>query len=267
MMKKLLGALALGALVVCMAVGNASTTVVTAQVLDYEKGYLFFTTGDAFKVAPDVVIVNGPVVPPSYARVTFDASGTVTKIEVSRTKLPAEGDLASLHQYAIALSSPQPNPDLVQPANRPLCARTVAGKSVLVSITVQVPPSTGATDNIYMTSDQSGWNAQAYKLDRVDALHYRTLLRLNSGTMMHVLFDRGSAQSIQVGENGIDLKPYLLCVGDSDVQAFTKTVARWGDETAGGTMPIPQTMPTPFNPAPFPNLPQPPPAPIHSALP
>jgi hypothetical protein len=258
-MKKLLSALALGALVVCMAAaGSASPTVVTAQILDYEKGYVFFTTGDGFKVAPDVVVVNGPAVAPRYARVTFDGTGTVTKIEVSKTKLPAEGDLASLHQYAIALTPVQPNPDLVQPANRPLCARTVAGKSVLVSITVEVPPSTSATDNIFMTSDQSGWNAQAYKLDRVDALHYRTLLRLNSGTMMHVLFDRGSTQSIQVGENGIEQQPFLLCVGDSDVQAFTKTVARWGDETAGGNLPVPQTMPTPYNPAPFPNLPQPP---------
>jgi hypothetical protein len=221
-MKKLLSALALGALVVCMAAaGSPSPTVVTTQILDYEKGYVFFTTGDAFKVAPDVVVVNGPVVAPRYARVTFDANGTVTKIEISRTKLPAEGDLSSLQQYAIALSSPQPNPDLVQPAYRPLCARTVAGKSVLVSITVQVPPSTSATDNVFMTSDQSGWNAQAYKLDRVDALHYRTLLRLASGTTMQVLFDRGSTQSIQVGENGIDLRPYLLCIGDADVQAFT----------------------------------------------
>lgn len=260
-MKKLLSFLALGALVVCVAAGAASGPVVTAQILDYEKGYLFFTSGDGFKVSPDVVVVNGPAMPPRYARVTFDANGVVTRIEVSLKKLPAEGDPAALHRYAIALSPPQPNPELDQPAgNRPLCARAVAGKRVLVSITVQVPPTTGVTDSVYMTSDQSGWNPQAYKLDRVDALHYRTVLTLNSGTVMDVLFDRGSTQSIQVGENGIEQKPYVLCIGDSDVQAFTRTISRWGDETAGGNLPIPQTMPTPFNPAPFPNLPTPPPA-------
>ena len=257
-MKKILSSMALCALVFCIAAAAAGGPVVTAQILDYEKGFLFFTTGDGFKVSPDVVVVNGPAVPPRYARVTFDANGTVTKIEVSSKRLAAEGDLAALHKYAIALSPTQPNPELVPAANPSLCSRTVGGKRVLVAITVQVPPTTGVTDNVYMTSDQSGWNAQAYKLDRVDALHYRTVLRLSSGTVMHVLFDRGSTQSIQVGENGIEQQPYLLCIGDSDVQAFTKTVARWGDESAGGTLPVPQTMPTPYNPAPFPNLPKPP---------
>jgi hypothetical protein len=257
-MKKLLSLSALSALIFCIAAAAASGPVVTAQILDYEKGYVFFTTGDGFKVASDVVVVNGPAIPPRYARVTFDANGIVTKIEVSMQKLPPQGDLAAIRKYAVALTPAQPNPELVPKANPSLCSRTVGGKRVLVAITVQVPPTTGVTDSVYMTSDQSGWNPQAYKLDRVDALHYRTVLTLASGTIMHVLFDRGSTQSVQVGENGIEQQPYQLCIGDSDVQAFTKTVARWGDESAGGTLPIPQTMPTPFNPAPFPNLPTPP---------
>lgn len=247
-----------------VAAGVASDTVVTAQILDYERGYIFFTTGDGFKVSPGVVIVNGPPGPPRYARVTFDGSGIVTRIEVSRTKLPPEGNLAAIHQYAIALSSPQPNPELGQKPVNPFCAPR-PGRLVALSVTVQVPPSTALTDNIYMTSDQSGWNPQAYKLDRIDALHYRTTLKLLSGTVMHVLFDRGSAESIQVGENGIQQKPYLLCIGDEDAQAFTRTVYRWADESVGGApVPGPQSIPTPFNPAPFPNLPTPPPGPIHT---
>ena len=264
---KFLSGLLLCTLILCVATGATSDTVVTAQVLDYERGYLFITTGDGFKVSPAVVIVNGPVLPPRYARVTLDASGTVTRIEVSRSKLPAQGDLSAIHRFAIALSSPQPNPDLAPVAKPDKCSRTRVGKLVAISITVQVPPSTSITDNVYMTTDQSAWNPQAYKLDRIDALHYRTLLKLYSGTVMHVLFDRGSTQSIEVAENGIEQKPYLLCIADEDAQAFTRTVYRWGDETSGGTLPVPQTMPTPFNPAPFPNLPTPPPGPIHTSLP
>lgn len=256
-MTRFLSAIVLVAMACCMATAIAADTVVTAQILDYEKGYVFFTTGDGFKVAPNVVVVNGPAAPPRYARVTFDAAGTVTRIEVSHTKLPPQGDLASIHRYAIALSPPQPNPDLVPPSGGDRCARTKGGKLVAVSVTVQVPPSTTVTDDVYMTSDQSAWNPQAYKLDRIDALHYRSQLKLYSGTVMHVLFDRGSSQSIQVGQNGIEEKPFLLCVGDEDAQAFTRTVYRWGDETAGGTMPVPQSVPTPYNPAPFPNLPTP----------
>jgi hypothetical protein len=95
-------------------------------------------------------------------------------------------------------------------------------------------------------------------LDRIDAVHYRTMLKLYSGTILHVLFDRGSTQSIQVGENGLDVPPYLLCIGDEDAQAFRATVYRWGDEKTDGIQPVPQAMPTPYNPAPFPNLPTPP---------
>ncbi|HEY9179629.1 MAG TPA: hypothetical protein VIO32_02855, partial [Candidatus Baltobacteraceae bacterium] len=103
-------------------------------------------------------------------------------------------------------------------------------------------------------------------LDRVDALHYRTTLRLLSGTVMKYLFDRGSAASIQVAESGVEQPPSSLCVGQAAL-AVGARVFRWADETSSGTLPVPQTMPTPFNPAPFPNLPTPPPGPVHTALP
>jgi hypothetical protein len=131
------------------------------------------------------------------------------------------------------------------------------GKRVTVTFSIQVPPSTAVNDLVFMTTDQSGWNPQAYRLERVDALHYRTTLRLLSGTILKYLFDRGSAQSIQRGEDGLEPSPYTLCVGDSDAQAIGKVVYRWGDEGSSGNLPVPQTMPTPYNPAPFPNLPTP----------
>jgi hypothetical protein len=246
----------LGILLAISLVGaTAAPTSVTTQILDYEKGYVFFTTGDGFHVAPNVQILNGPPAARRYARVTFDDSGTVVKIELSNTKLPAEGDLSSIHRFAIALSTPAPNPDLAPVTGFDKCRNTLGGHLVTVAIEVQVPPTTGLTDQVYMTTDQSGWYAQAYRLDRIDTLHYRTVLKLYSGTQLHVLFDRGSTQSIQVGENGIEQKPGLLCVGNEDVQAFRSTVHHWADEQVGGTQQLPQTMPTPYNPAPFPNLP------------
>ena len=244
--------IALAFLLVAGLIGaGAPQTTVTAQILDYEKGFIFFTSGDGFRVSPAVTIVNGEPAARRYARVTFDANGVVTRIEVSQTKLAPEGDLAAVSHFAVAASTPAPNPDLV-PSPRPgRCATVRAGKSVTVTVTAQVPPSTGPTDSVYMTSDQSGWNVQAYRLDRVDVLHYRTVLKLYSGTVMHVLMDRGSTQSIQVGENGIETKPFLLCVGDEDVQAFRVAVYRWGDEAAGPSQAIPQAIPTPYNPSPF----------------
>jgi len=230
---------------------------VTAQILDYEKGFIFFTTGDSFRVSPAVAIVNGTPIARRYARVTFDGTGTVTRIELSQKKLPPEGDLSAVSRFAVALSSPAPNPDLVPSPKPGRCAQVRAGKIVTVVVTVQVPPSTGPTDNVYLTSDQSGWNPQAYRLDRVDVLHYRSLLKLPSGTTMQVLADRGSTQSIQVGENGIEMKPLTLCVADEDLQYFKDPVYRWGDEGNGPSQAIPQALPTPYNPSPFQNLPTP----------
>lgn len=240
-------------------------TVVTARILDYERGFIFFTTGDGFKVAPDVSIVRygtdaaaGTPRVRQYARVTFDNTGVVTKIELSSAKLAPLGDLSAVHRYAIALSTPVPNPELDNPP-KSIC-HVRGGHVVTVTFNVEVPTSTKITDQVYMTTDQSAWNPQAYHLDRVDALHYRTTLRLLSGTILKYLFDRGSARSVQVAENGIEAEPYTLCIGDADAQAVGKRVYRWGDETGAGTLPVPQTMPTPFNPAPFPNLPTPPPS-------
>lgn len=255
-MKRLVAAVIAAVLLAGAAAGG---TTLTAQILDYEKGYLFLTSGDGFRVAPDAAIAGGAPQARRYARITFDSAGTITRIEVSRSKLPPEGDLDAVRRFAITLSTPAPNPDLAPTQTAGRCSHTVSGKLVAVTINVQVPPSTALTDTVYMTSDQSGWNAQAYRLDRIDALHYRTMLKFYSGTTMHVLFDRGSTQSIQVGQNGIEQQPYLLCIGDEDAQAFRSIVYRWADEQSGPNSQIPQTFPTPFNPAPFPNLPSPPP--------
>lgn len=269
MIKRAVSVCALCAALIGAAGGG---TVVTARILDYERGFVFFTSGDGFRVAPGVAIVqygtNAPAAAPhvrQYARVTFDAAGTVTKIEVSNAKLPAQGDLSAVRRFAVSLSTPAPNPELDNP--RKATCRVQAGKRVVVTFNVEVPATTQITDPVYMTSDQSGWNPLAYRLNRVDALHYRTTLALLSGTMLNFLFDRGSSRSIQVGENGIEAPPYALCIGDADAQAIAKRVYRWGDETNTGGLPIPQTMPTPFNPAPFPNLPSPPPGPVHTSLP
>jgi hypothetical protein len=234
-----------------------ATIVVTTQLLDFERGYLFFTSGDGFRVAPQVVVRNGPPAARDFARVTFDASsGAIVEIDVSRVQLPAEGDLSLVRKFAVQLSPPAPNPELQKPPQT-RCARTRRGQLVSLSVTVQVPSTTALSDSVYMTSDTSGWNPQAYKLDRIDELHYRALLRLASGTQMHVLFDRGSTQSIQVSESGLEQQPYLLCIGDEDAQAFHVVVYQWGDQTPAGSLPQPQTFPTPYNPAPFPNLPTP----------
>ena len=251
-------------------VAAGSTVVVTGQLLAYESGYVFFTTGDGFRVAPGVTIhdakTGGPTAiapaPRVWARATFDASGTVTELDLSRDPLPPQGSFADVAHYAVALSSPVPNPDLLNAVETPAPGQTMvavqsfSGRPVLVTFIVQVPPYTPFTASVYISTDQSGWNAQAIPMDRVDALHYEITRRFNSGTQFRYLYDRGSLQSQEVAQNGLARTPRQLLVTDADVRVIRDTVTAWQDSSPGAVnQPQPQIMPTPCNPAPFPNLP------------
>jgi hypothetical protein len=254
--------------------------VVTGQLLAYQQGYVFFTTGDGFHVADNVTIKDAKSggatalkpAPRVWARATFDASGTVTELDLSRAPLPPQGSFADVAHFAVALSTPVPNPDLLRnietpPPGEPVtvaAARHFSGRPVLVTFIVQVPPLTPLTSAIYITTDQSGWNAQAIPMDRVDALHYQITRRYNSGTIFRYLYDRGSLQSQEVAQNGLARAPRDLVVTDADVRVIRDTVFSWQDQSPGAlSQPQPQIMPTPYNPAPFPNLPNcfPPPQP------
>ncbi len=279
MRRRILTVAALAFAVVLVAAG--SSTVVSGQLLAYQDGYVFFTTGDGFRIAHDVVLKDaktggaariGPA-PRVWARATFDASGTVTELDLSASPLPPEGSFADVSRFAVALSSPVPNPDLLRNietpppgAENPSLESSVSfnGKPVLVTFIVQVPPNTPLTASVYITNDVSGWIAQAIPMDRVDALHYEITRRYNSGTIFRYLYDRGNLQSQEVAQNGLQRTPRQLIVTNADVRVIRDTVYAWQDSVSGGVQQVqPQIMPTPYNPAPFPNLPSclPPPEP------
>lgn len=251
--------------------GAGSSIVVSGQLLAYQDGFVFFTTGDGFRVAPDIVLhdakTGGATTihpgPRIWARATFNAAGTVTELDLSRSPLPPQGSFDDVAHFAVALSSPAPNPDLVPngvPAPEPGVTippgAHFSGKPVLVTFIVQVPPNTPMTSSVYITTDASGWNAQAIPMDRTDAMHYQITRRVNSGTIFRYLYDRGSFQSAEVAQNGLSRTPRAFVVEDADVLTRRDSVFGWQDSiSSGASQPQPQVMPTPYNPAPFPNLP------------
>jgi hypothetical protein len=264
-MRRIAPAIALVAIVLTAA---GPSIVVSGQLLAYQEGYVFFTTGDGFHVAPNVVLrdaqTNRPTAivpaPRIWARATFDASGTVTELDLSRSPLPQEGSFDDVARFAVTLSPTVPNPDLLPPSPGP--GATVgalpihySGKPVLVTFKVQVPPNTPFTATVYITTDASGWNAQAIPMDRIDALHYQIVRRLNSGTIFRYLYDRGSFQSVEIAENGLQREPRRVVVPDADVKDVNDRVYAWIDSGNGGYSQSPTGLPTPYNPAPFPNLP------------
>ena len=242
---------------------------ITGQLLAYQDGYVFFTSGNGFKVSPDVRVLDDATKhtatmlpkPRVYARAVFDGAGQVVELDLSKAPLPLEPLSEQVASYVVAASPSYPNPDLAPapskysrlPANAP---PTGSGKLVLLNITVQVPPNTPLGSQIYMATDTTSWNPQAIALVRVDALHFRVVRRFASGTILHYIYTRGSLATEERGENGLDVPAHSVIVTDADVRAINDVVYRWADQsTPTGQQIQPDVAPTPYNPAPFPNLP------------
>ena len=115
------------ALLAVALVAATPSIVVTGQLLAYQDGFVFFTTGDGFRVAPGALIRDatngGPTTivpaPRIWARAHFDPNGTVTELDLSRKPLPQEGSFDDVARFAVALSSPIPNPDLAPSSPAP----------------------------------------------------------------------------------------------------------------------------------------------------
>lgn len=244
---------------------RAQALTVTGEVLAYQDGYLFFTTGDGFRVersptfrdATTGAVTQLRPAPQLWAHAKFDASGEISEIDLSRTPLSPVGDFAAVRRFAVALSSPIPNPDLAPHVTATSgLTQTYSGKPVVVVFEVQVPPTTPLDAAVYMTTDTSGWNPQAIPLHRIDAQHFEIVERLRSGTVLHFLYTRGSFASEERAESGLEEKPRTAVVADVDGQVYSSIVYRWADQSGSGqALQQPNVFPTPYNPAPFPNLP------------
>jgi hypothetical protein len=222
------------------------------QILDDRAGFVFFTTGDAFRLDPAMKIddakTGGPTklepVTRTYARATFDTgTGRVVELALSPKKLPDEANYADIKKFAVALSTPYANPDLHG-------GEGFSGKGVLVIFNVEVPPKTPFADAVYVATDTSGWSATAIRMDRVDALHYRVSRDFASGTRFLYRYTRGSWQSAERGQDGLEVKPRLFEVKNADVQSKNDVVDSWGDSDQFAPD-LNGALPTPFNPVPI----------------
>lgn len=223
------------------------------QLLDVRAGYVFFTTGDGFRLDStakiDDAATGGPTTlapaTRTYARATFDAAnGHVVELALSTHKLAPEASYDAIRKFAVALSTPAPNPDLksgVEGFN---------GRPVLVTFTVEVPSRTPFSDAVYLATDTSGWSATAIRMNRIDALHYRVSRPFASGTRFLYRYTRGSWRAAERGQNGLEVPPRPFVVANTDVKSKSDVVYSWGDSDQsapdfGGPIP------TPFNPIPF----------------
>ena len=260
-MRRRLGSL----LCMLILIAAAAPITITGQLLAYQDGFVFFTTGDGFRLAPNVTILDEQTKQPAkrvpkacdYARAVFNDAGQVVEIDLAAKPYPVGPLPDDVQAFAVTASSPYPNPELAGPTRTTSngVAETFSGKPVLVKFEVQVPPTTPINAQIFITTDQSGWNPQAIQMQRIDALHFVVVRQMASGTLLHYLYTRGTLQTEETGPNGLSLRPRELSVNDSDTNSTNSIVASWADANANNILQQPSVFPTPYNPAPFPNLP------------
>jgi hypothetical protein len=237
--------------------GKPAIVKFTGELLDLRNGYVYFTTGDAFKASPDVRMVDfdtgGPTKlvpsPRIYARATLEsASGSVVELALTKRKLPTDAAYqqayAQAHTYAAVGSPTVVAPELLH-------GQRLTGRPVAVTFFVQVPPTTPITDEVYITTDASGWVPNAMKMDRIDALHCRLTRTYASGTKFAYRYTRGSWTSVEVGEDGLQDDPHQFFVPEVDAKRLTDVVYRWSDQNGTQPQAGPDAIPTPFNPNPF----------------
>jgi hypothetical protein len=228
----------------------------TGQLLDVRNGFVYFSTGDAFKLAPDVKLLDFDTGKPTalqphaklYARAILDpATKLVTELDVTAHKVPFQTVFAPDVTAAAANGASVPAPELTG-------GHAVTGKEVPVEFLVTVPPTTPLTDIVYLATDVSNWNPQAVRLDRIDGERYRTVLRLASGTKFTFRVTRGSWNSVAVGQDGLEQPPISFFVPEVDAYSRKVTVDAWSDNRTGAPQQAePGAIPTPFNPNPFNN--------------
>lgn len=226
----------------------------TGQLLDVRNGYVYFSSGDAFKLSPSYKVADYDTgasttlqpAPKIFARAVLDpATKEVVELDVTTRRLPSDSAYSTDVQQAIA--------------TRPATAAApeirgipVTGKEVAVEFIVTVPPSTPVNADVYISTDAGGWNPQEIKLDRVEGDRYRAVRRLASGTRFVFRVTRGSWNSVEVGQDGLEVPPHSFFVKESDAQSAPATVYAWSDNRSGAPQAAqPGAVPTPFNPNPF----------------
>jgi hypothetical protein len=227
----------------------------TGQLLDVRNGYVFFTTGDAFKLAPAARIADYDTGKPTallpraklFARAILDpATKQVVELDLTARHLPNDAAYAAAaRQFTQTKTVSERAPEIV--------GKRLTGKEVPVTLTVTVTPTTPLTADVYISTDASGWNPQAIKMDRIDGQRYRAIRRFASGTRFFFRVTRGTWNSVERGQNGLEPPAHEFFVNEVDAQGTNVTVYSWSDDRANvPQQAAPGAIPTPFNPNPFP---------------
>ena len=157
-------------------------------VLTRTPEYLIVSGGDALRVAKDCRCANLPS--GTVAIVALDEHGVVVEL-----RRPEKDEKAS--------ETLPPSAVVVDPrSSRALHPSQAAVHTVTVTLTVAVPADTPPGDDLYVSTERSGWNAAELRMQRVDPLHWSIQLRLPDGQPLLYRYSRGSFATLEADRAG-----------------------------------------------------------------
>jgi hypothetical protein len=150
------------------------------------------------------------IVPGRAIAISLDADNRVTPQKLTADALPA----AKIPRAAYVLA----------PA-----AERDADETQLVTSTIDVtvPPRTPPGDDVYVSTERSSWSPSELRMDRVDARHFRLVLKLHHGARIAFRVTRGSFGTIERDENRA-LPRAHVATGEPDAR-LRVDVAAWAD--------------------------------------
>lgn len=95
------------------------------------------------------------------------------------------------------------------------------------AIDVYVPPRTPPSDDIYISTERSGWSPSELRMDRVDARHFRLVLKLHRGARVAFRVTRGSFGTVE-RDAARALPPAHVANGEPNAEVRVD-VAAWAD--------------------------------------
>ena len=191
-----------------LIVGAAAAALFRIVPLACEGDRLVVAGAGVLRLAPGTSCAA--IAPGRALAVSLDAENRATPQKLTADALPA----AKIPRAAYVLA----------PA-----AEHDADETQLVTSTIEVtvPPRTPPGDDIYVSTERSSWSPSELRMDRVDARHFRVVLRLHRGARIAFRVTRGSFETIERNAARA-LPPAHAALGEPDAHV-TVVVAAWGD--------------------------------------
>ena len=127
-------------------------------------------------------------------------------------------------------------PDALPAAKIPRAAYVIAPaveadadetQQVTTTIDVFVPPRTPPGDDVYVSTERSGWSPSELRMNRIDARHFQLAMKLHRGARLAFRVTRGSFGTIE-RDSARALPPAHIAAGEPDAHVRVD-VAAWAD--------------------------------------